>query len=229
MKQQIRIGLTHAHPCSYLVHEEERVAIAMDEELRSPEGYEMLLNNGFRRSGETIYTPHCETCQACQSIRVNVNSFSPSKSQKRVQKQLSKLQLHASTEIDPTWFKLYEQYINARHRNGSMYPPKKDEFITFAQSPWLETQFLHIYEQKTLIAVAVTDVLPHSLSAFYTFFAPDHAISLGSLGILAQLEMAKSLGKEWLYLGYQIDECPAMSYKVRFQPHQRLVNRRWQG
>jgi arginine-tRNA-protein transferase len=35
------------------------------------------------------------------------------------------------------------------------------------------------------------------------------------------------MNKEWLYLGYQIDECPAMNYKTRFHPHQRLVNQRW--
>ncbi len=110
-----------------------------------------------------------------------------------------------------------------------MYPPQKDEFDKFAKSQWLNTQFLHIYQHNQLIAIAVTDVLPHSASAFYTFFDPNSPLSIGTLAVLLQLEFCKTHQKQWLYLGYQIDECPAMNYKVRFQRHQRLVNQRWQG
>lgn len=66
-------------------------------------------------------------------------------------------------------------------------------------------------------------------SAFYTFYDPDIKLSIGTLSVLYQLELTRKQGKRWLYLGYQIDECPAMSYKVRFDSHQRLVNHRWQG
>ena len=45
---------------------------------------EVLLANGFRRSGETIYKPHCDQCQACQALRVSVPEFKLSKSQKRL-------------------------------------------------------------------------------------------------------------------------------------------------
>ncbi|MFA0233158.1 arginyltransferase, partial [Vibrio sp. 10N.261.45.A7] len=62
-----------------------------------------------------------------------------------------------------------------------------------------------------------------------TFFDPDIDISMGTLGVLFQIQHAQKEQKQWLYLGYQIDECPAMNYKVRFQRHQRLVNQRWQG
>ncbi|EOV1172796.1 arginyltransferase [Vibrio fluvialis] len=228
--QHIRIGLTNNHPCSYLKDRMERVAVAIDTQMQSPENYETLLANGFRRSGDTIYKPHCDTCSACEALRVSVADFVPSKSQKRLlAKTHREFRWELKDDMDKSWFALYSRYIKARHRNGTMYPPRKDEFDKFAHSEWLDTRYLHIYHHDTLVAIAITDLLPHSASAFYTFFDPDYPLSLGTLGVLTQLELCRQMGKQWLYLGYQIDECPAMNYKVRFQPHQRLVNQRWQG
>ncbi len=227
---QIRIGLTNNHPCSYLKDRMERVAVALDNSMQSDENYEILLANGFRRSGDTIYKPHCDACSACHALRIAVPDFVPSKSQKRLlNKVKDEITWQLKSELDENWFTLYSQYIKARHRDGTMYPPQKDEFDKFAKSQWLNTQFLHIYQHNQLIAIAVTDVLPHSASAFYTFFDPNSPLSIGTLAILLQVEFCKTHRKQWLYLGYQIDECPAMNYKVRFQRHQRLVNQRWQG
>ncbi|XAW88726.1 arginyltransferase [Vibrio sp. CDRSL-10 TSBA] len=228
--QNIRIGLTSNHPCSYLKDRMERVAVAIDSQMQSAENYEILLANGFRRSGDTIYKPHCDACNACEALRVSVSDFVPSKSQKRLlSKMRSEFSWQLKQNLDKNWFSLYSRYIKARHRDGTMYPPRKDEFDKFARCAWLDTRYLHIYHQDKLVAVAITDILPHSASAFYTFFDPDHPLSLGTLGVLTQLELCKQLDKQWLYLGYQIDECPAMNYKVRFRRHQRLVNQRWQG
>ncbi|MFM2589350.1 arginyltransferase [Vibrio sp. TBV020] len=227
--QQIRIGLTDCHPCSYLTDRQERVAVALDPGMHCGSSYEVLLANGFRRSGDTIYKPHCDLCQSCQALRVSVPDFKQSKSQKRIYNKAKMFEWQLKTDMDEDWFELYARYIEARHQNGSMYPPKKDEFATFSNCAWLNTQYLHIYDQGKLIGIAVTDILSNSASAFYTFYDPDYELSLGTLGVLFQLEYCQQQGKQWLYLGYQIDECPAMNYKVRFQRHQRLVNQRWRG
>ena len=227
--QQIRIGLTDSHPCSYLQDKQERVAVALDPTMHTASSYEVLLANGFRRSGDTIYKPHCDQCQSCQALRVSVPDIQLSKSQKRLRNKAKHLKWELRDEMIPGWFELYSTYIEARHRNGTMYPPKQTAFAQFSQCHWLNTQYLHVYDQDRLIAIAVTDILSNSASAFYTFFDPDYELSLGTLGVLFQLEYCQQQGKQWLYLGYQIDECPAMNYKVRFQRHQRLVNQRWQG
>ncbi len=227
---QIRIGLTNNHPCSYLKDRMERVAVALDNTMQSDENYEVLLANGFRRSGDTIYKPHCDNCSSCHALRIAIPDFVLSKSQKRLlNKVKDQVTWKMKSDLDENWFSLYSQYIKARHRNGTMYPPKKDEFDKFAKSRWLNTQFLHVYHNSQLIAIAVTDILPHSASAFYTFFDPTSSLSIGTLAVLLQAQYCKVHRKQWLYLGYQIDECPAMNYKVRFQRHQRLVNQRWQG
>jgi arginine-tRNA-protein transferase len=227
--QNIRIGLTHSHPCSYLPDQQERVAIAIDQSMHDPEQYEILLANGFRRSGKTIYKPHCDSCKACQPLRLPVRDFQPSKSQKRLLKKAAHLTWELKPSFDPGWYELYKQYICQRHRAGSMYPPKRLDFMQFATCDWLTTSFLHIYEYQHLIAVAITDILPDSASAFYTFYDPESTFSLGTLAVLIQIQACTTLEKQWLYLGYQIDQCTAMNYKTRFRPHQRLVNQRWQG
>ncbi|WP_187992411.1 arginyltransferase [Vibrio harveyi] len=228
--QHIRIGLTNNHPCSYLPEREERVAVALDADLHTEQSYQVLMANGFRRSGDTIYKPHCQHCSACQPIRIAVPDFVASKSQKRLLNKGKALHWEMKPELDSNWFELYSRYICERHQNGTMYPPREDEFARFAQTTWLTTGLLHVYDDEArLVAVAVTDIMEHCASAFYTFFDPDYPLSLGTLGVLFQLEYCRQHNKHWLYLGYQIDECPAMNYKTRFQRHQRLVNQRWQG
>lgn len=228
--QSIRIGLSTQHPCSYLPEEKERLAVALDADMQTTDNFELLLSNGFRRSGDIIYRPYCPQCQACEALRIHTPSTAPSKSQKRLlNKAQSSFHWELKSHMDDNWFNLYARYINARHRSGSMYPPNQENFATFARCDWLNTGYLHVYEHHQLVAIAITDIMNDSASAFYTFFDPDIPLSLGTLCVLYQIEMCKQQQKQWLYLGYQIDECPAMNYKVRFNAHQRLVNQRWQG
>ncbi|EDP59031.1 arginyltransferase [Vibrio sp. AND4] len=228
--QHIRIGLTNDHPCSYLPDRKERVAVALDDNLHTEDNYQLLMANGFRRSGDTIYKPHCQHCKACQPIRIAVADFIPSKSQKRLLNKGKGLRWEMKTELDLNWFDIYSRYICERHKDGTMFPPREDEFARFAKTTWLTTGFLHIYDETDrLLAVAITDIMDKCASAFYTFFDPNFSLSLGTLGVLFQLEYCQQHSKHWLYLGYQIDECPAMNYKTRFQRHQKLVNQRWQG
>ncbi|MBE4116375.1 arginyltransferase, partial [Vibrio parahaemolyticus] len=84
----------------------------------------LLMANGFRRSGDTIYKPHCERCHACQPIRISIPDFVLSRSQKRLLSKAKNLRWEMKTEMDAEWFELYSSYICKRHKNGTMYPPK---------------------------------------------------------------------------------------------------------
>ncbi len=223
----LQIGVTPEKPCSYLPEQKDRLAVVMDEEWHTPHGYRVLMDNGFRRSGTMMYRPYCAKCQACQPVRVNVTAFTPSRSQKRIAKQLNQFDVVLKPSLDSNWFTLYSHYITERHRNGSMYPPDADNFQQFVQAEWNDVQFLHIYLEGKLVGVAVCDVFPDALSALYTFFDPGMRLSMGTAAILLQLNYARNHKKAWLYLGYQVDDCPAMNYKVQFKPCQRWKNNQW--
>lgn len=225
--QSIRIGVMAPSSCSYLADQEESVAVVLDPELHTDRGYGFLVQSGFRRSGNNIYRPYCRACTACHSLRVDTFGFIPSRSQKRHLSQLKRLKVELKDKMDREWFDLYERYISARHRNGSMYPASKQDFSSFVQSDWQTSKYLHLYENGTLIAIAVTDVLENGYSAIYSFFEPEHPWSLGSLCVLAQIKQARTNDIPWLYLGFQIDACSAMNYKQKFKPHQRYVAGSW--
>ncbi len=228
IKNTIQLGLTPEIPCPYLSEQKERLGLIIDPPYLSSEGYNLLIQQGFRRTGDNIYRPCCKNCQACQSLRVDANNFMPSKSQKKQLKQLAKLNVIFKNQLDKNWFSLYESYINKRHHTGNMYPANKASFIEFTHSQWQQVIFMHLYENEKLIAIAVTDVLSTGLSALYTFFEPEHPYSLGSISILAQLIKTKALNLPWLYLGFQIDACQSMKYKTKFKPNERFIKEKWE-
>jgi arginyl-tRNA--protein-N-Asp/Glu arginylyltransferase len=226
---QITVGLTQAFDCNYLTSEKEQLLVIRDERCLTSLVYEQLMNKGFRRSGNEIYRPHCPGCNACQSIRIAVNCFKPSRSQKRVASRCNKqFSVTHSLTPDPDSYALYERYINQRHNEGSMFPSSIEQYEGFLFCEWLDILFINLWHDDVLIGVAVTDVLPNGLSAIYTFFDPQYAdFSLGSFGILSQIEICKAQSKDYLYLGYQIDNCKKMSYKTKFKPYQRLICSQW--
>ncbi|NKF51518.1 arginyltransferase [Shewanella sp. WXL01] len=222
------VGLTNTFDCNYIPGNQERLLVIQEQQLND-HLFEQLLGMGFRRNGNSIYKPHCPACQQCQSIRVPIAEFSPSKRQKRTLKQNVDIQWQLSHQHAEGHFELYERYINARHSDGPMFPPSREQFNEFLICDWLEPTFIELFHQDKLIGVAVTDLMPNSLSAIYSYFDPDYSKrSLGSLMILLQCELAKVLGKRYLYLGYQIDENAKMNYKRLYRPYQILTAQGWQ-
>ncbi|MBL0511562.1 arginyl-tRNA-protein transferase [compost metagenome] len=226
----LKVGLTPRHPCSYLGHEQEQLLVLMDHELLNAAGYERLLTAGFRRSGNDIYRPHCPACSACQSLRIHSERFVPNRSQKRVRQLNRDLELVLSYDDKPEYYQLYERYIRERHHDGSMYPPSRTQYKGFLHCDWMPPLYMEIRKEGRLIGVATTDLLPHSMSAMYTFFDPDYADrSLGTFAILSQLELARRTGRSWLYLGYLVEACRKMNYKRQYLPHELLVQGEWKN
>jgi arginine-tRNA-protein transferase len=79
-----------------------------------------------------------------------------------------------------------------------------------------------------LKAVAVVDHLNDGFSAIYTFFDPaDDARSLGKFVILWQIELAKQLNLPYVYLGYWVQNCRKMDYKIQYKPIELLNQGEW--
>lgn len=216
-----RLGLTPPHPCDYLPGEESRSLVVIDEDALSPRAYEFLLAQGFRRSGTHAYRPWCDRCRQCVAARIPVEGFRPNRTQRRVLKTNRDLSVEwrEATELSDEQWQLYHRYLQARHGEGDMARASRAASNDFLFSHWAETELMELRLEGELVAVAVTDVQPRSLSALYTFFAPEQARrSLGAFAIMQQLERARHGNRHWLYLGYWIPPCRKMSYKANYLP-----------
>ncbi|GAA4903823.1 arginyltransferase [Ferrimonas pelagia] len=224
--RHLKLGISATFPCSYLPDQQEQLLVNCDPVDVNQFG--QLLALGFRRSGDQIYRPHCQQCDACVPLRVPVGRFKASASQRRIINKNQDLQWRATLRPQSYHRTLYHHYISERHREGSMFPPSDEQFDRFLLCPWLEILFLEAWLDDELVLVAVTDLLSDSLSATYTFFHPDLAArSLGTRAVLAQIALAQQLNRQHLYLGYQIDQCPKMAYKRHFQPAEQFSEQGW--
>ncbi|WP_404339996.1 arginyltransferase [Pseudoalteromonas mariniglutinosa] len=224
-----KLGLSQQFDCSYLPNRQEQLLVILEPNCYCPDKFELLLAMGFRRSGDQIYRPHCPVCSACQSVRVLATEFTPSKSQKRKLNKANKyFTITYSNAEKADYYPLYCKYIAARHQEGSMYPPDKQQYKSFLFCHWLPITFIELRHKDQLVAVAVTDTMNNALSAIYTFFDPDYEyLSVGTVMILEQIKYAQQQGKHYVYLGYQIDECAKMKYKTQFLPAQKHINNQW--
>lgn len=103
---------TEAHPCSYLADREATTIFADPAYEMTPEIYSRLSELGFRRSGEHIYRPHCQACDACIPMRVSVKDFQADRQQKRCWRKNQDLSIEIVEDIRSLeHYRLYERYI----------------------------------------------------------------------------------------------------------------------
>ncbi len=225
----LKIYTTHPHSCSYLA-DEEAVTLFIDPQTDvDQELYSNLSRLGFRRSGPYLYRPHCETCQACIPTRIPVARFAATRTQRRCIKGNEDIDVCEISTIDTDeHYNLYANYIESRHHDGDMYPPQRDQYVSFLSNQWNSTRYFEYRHHGHLLAVAVSDELSDGLSAIYTFFDPaQNQRSPGSYAILWQIDYCLANEVPYLYLGYWIKNCQKMSYKTRYRPLELLVNNRW--
>lgn len=227
--RELQFYATPVHPCSYISGKQAKTLFVDPKISLNAYSYSELTDLGFRRSGQHVYRPHCESCKACMSTRIPISQFRFSKSQKRVLSTNSDLAVHiARPEITDEIYHLYAKYIHQRHYDGDMYPPTREQFESFLARSDQETYFLQFRCGEKLMAVAVVDQLAQGLSAIYTFYDPDeHKRSLGKLAILKQIQITAAQKLPYLYLGYWIKGCNKMDYKTQYRPLEILKDGQW--
>lgn len=232
----LRLFHTGEHPCGYWPERPARDLVLDPRDPRLPDWYPLALEWGFRRSGDIIYRPHCQGCQACVAVRIPVDAFKPDRSQRRCLRDNADIEMRVCQAVrTDEQLALYRRYLRARHAGGGMDGHGAVEFDQFLVGSWSEGRFMELREAGPtrpgrLLAVAVTDVIGNALSAVYTFFDPDHARrGLGTLAILKQIEWARRERRSHLYLGYWIAGHDKMDYKRRFRPLEGFDGRGWRA
>ncbi|MDX2504880.1 MAG: arginyltransferase [Gammaproteobacteria bacterium] len=233
LQKPINLYLSTEHECSYLPDRQANSLFVDPETEMSANIYSALIQQGFRRSGKYVYTPYCKKCHDCIPVRLNVQEFTLSRSQKRCKNKNKNLIIEAKSPLyDKAQYQLYKNYVTLRHPGGGMDEPDGDKYLDFLTSQWSNTTFFEFREMDKVIGVAVTDIVINGLSAVYTFFdsSPEYQKrSLGVYSILWQAEEARRRGMKWLYLGYWIKACDKMNYKDKYQPLEYYYNHQWQS
>lgn len=229
--QTLQFYLTAAYPCSYLDGVQARSQVLLPGEVNDNGVYSQLVELGFRRSGHYVYRPRCDHCHACLPARICVDEFSPSRSQRRTWKRLGGLHARiVPLTFEQEHFELYCRYQRSRHPGGGMDEDGESQYAQFMLSSPVSSALVEFRDGERLVMVSLIDQLDSGISAVYAFYDPEPGgAGYGVFNVLWQVELCRQLQLPYVYLGYYIENCRKMNYKMRYQPLELYIDGRWQS
>jgi arginine-tRNA-protein transferase len=231
-----RFFVTSPAPCPYLPGRQERKVFT---ELTGPHAGELndaLGRIGFRRSQGVAYRPSCAGCTACVSVRVVAHEFEPNGTQRKLLKRNGDLEVTACRPwATDEQYRLLRRYLAARHPSGGMAGMDESDYADMVeQSP--VNSFIVEYREPSvngrpgkLVGACLSDQQIDGLSMIYSFFDADHPErqGLGNLIIMDHILRARSVGLDYVYLGYWVKGSTRMAYKTRYRPIEVLGPTGW--
>ena len=220
-------------PCGYLPHQEWMLEYEVVGKLGADE-YMRRLESGWRRFGAMMFHPVCKGCSQCKSLRVIVDAFRPTRSQRRAEKlNAGQVELRiGNPSVSRAKLDLYDRYHAFQSTNkGWPEHPLKDGGSyrqSFVENPFLTEEWCFYLEDR-LVGVGYVDALSGGLSAIYFFYEPSlRHRSLGTWNVLCLVNECVRRNLPHLYLGYYVAGCPSLEYKAKFVPNQILdPQRQW--
>ena len=213
--------------CGYFKDRKSLFEEYLLEDISEPE-FEYLLAHGMRHFGDYYFRPRCLDCYQCIPIRLRVEDFKPTRSQRRALKSCQELKVNAGPpRYTDEKFKLY---ISHKKKFCPLQDDVEDE-QNFRLSFYVNTKFgleFEYYMGEKLIGIALGDHTTNAFSAIYTFYDTDASkLSLGTFSILKQLEYCRQKGVKFYYLGYYIEDNQSLRYKAGFRPNEVYIDHSW--
>jgi leucyl-tRNA---protein transferase len=218
-------------PCPYLPLQTARLPLRLPVRPLQHDECAERLAAGDRRQGLLLYRPNCPMCRACEAIRIDVEAFEPSKTQRRVFRRGERaLETYVGRPtLTAEKVRLYNQHKVERDLligNELVDAAGYDQFLVETCTDTIELTYRCAGQ---LVGVAIADRANNALSAVYCFYDPAQGrLSPGTYSILKQIALCRAWGLRYLYLGLYVADCKAMRYKVLFRPHERLIDGAWQ-
>ena len=209
--------------CSYLDNQQQTTLYKVIDNCSAAYCQE-LIERGYRRFGKMYFRPDCAACDECKSIKIDVEKFEFSKSQRRVIKKASKIKSYIQRpSMSKTHLELFEKYhLYMKDKKGWEHNPTTVQgyYGSFVDAHNDFGYEILYYIDDILIGVDLIDVLQDGISSIYFYYDPDYIqYSLGKLSLYNQIMYAKNSNKKWIYLGYYVEGCPSLSYKSHYKPY----------
>jgi arginine-tRNA-protein transferase len=216
--------LAGIEPCGYLPGQDARMEYEYVAELTAEE-YAARMVAGWRRFGHTLFRPQCPRCQACRSLRVDVERFRPSRSQRRARNACeAEIALRIGeprvslARLELSW-RFHALRAETRGWRGREDDPISF-YTSFVSNPFPTEEWCYSLDGE-LVGLGHVDALSVGLSAIYFVHDPaQRCRGLGTWNILCLIDEARRRGLPHVYLGYWVADCLSLAYKSRFHPHQ---------
>lgn len=193
---------------------------SFEEESVPAEKMDSLWAEGWRHFGARFFRYSIflgdDVPQRVQPLRVVLNDFQPSFSQRRILRRNADLVVRfQSPQVDAERQELFARHARRFRRN---VPASLGEFLGpnpgFVPCPMIEVA---VSDDGQLVAVSYLDLGREGASSIYGMFEPDCARrSLGTATMLWEIGCAQAQGCRFYYPGYAFRAPSSMDYKKQF-------------
>lgn len=218
--------------CAYLPGQVARLPLYAQRRRLDPIETDAAFAAGERRNGRSLYKTACPTCRACEPLRVLVDEFEPTKSQRRVLRRWEGQRVEIGEPgLTTAHLTLFNRHKSERDlAEDGEGPFGADDYRAWLVHTCVHTQEMRYYLDDRLVGVGIVDLGAEGLSSVYFYFDPDPEVarlSPGVWSVLREIAYAKATGRKYVYLGLYVGDCRHLAYKADYTPHERLIDGDW--
>ena len=221
-----RFFATPTAPCPYLPGRTERKLFTPLVGGDPNRLHDLLSASGFRRSQSIVYKPACDGCRACVPVRIRVNDFVASRTQRKIARRNADLIVRAQGPLATAeQYALFRRYQRSRHAESGMASMDFGDYQDMIEDTTVDTAVVEFrHPDGRLVGACLSDRMGDGFSLCYSFFEPDEPKrSLGAYMVMWHIDETIRRELNYVYLGYWIAESPKMAYKANFRPLEGLV------